>query len=100
MQFHLPFLLPSPPLCPFPQLGLGEAARLRKRLHWFVVATMSIFRLVNPCAMACELHACIRGCPFSLYAVGFGAHTRAIQARHVVRGLLSETVAAGLGFWV
>ena len=26
---------------------------------------------------------------------GFGAHTRTIQARHVVRGLKSETTLAG-----
>ena len=27
---------------------------------------------------------------------GFGAHTRAIQARHVVRGLMSETTLTGM----
>ena len=28
--------------------------------------------------------------------VGFGAHTRTIQARHMVRGLMSETSLMGI----
>ena len=28
--------------------------------------------------------------------MGFGAHTRTIQARHVVRGLMSETSLVGM----
>ena len=28
--------------------------------------------------------------------MGFGAHTRTIQARHVVRGLMSETSLVGI----
>ena len=33
----------------------------------------------------------------AFWGLGFGAHTRTIQARHVVRGLMSETSLVGLG---